>query len=137
MSFLSKWQPQVLSVFRLMTALVYMQHGTQKLFHFPMAPGAAVSNGPAMFSLIWFAGVIEVFGGGLIAVGLWTRCIAFVASGEMAIAYFTAHAPMGLYPVLNRGDEAVLFCFAFLYLATAGGGAWSLDAVMSRPRNTP
>jgi putative oxidoreductase len=136
MAFLARWQPQLLSAFRLVTALVFMQHGMQKLFHFPMVAGGDAGRELAIFSLLWFAGIIELFGGALIAVGLWTRIVAFLASGEMAIAYFTVHLPMGLYPILNRGDEAVLFCFAFLYLAAAGGGAWGLDALLAKSPKT-
>jgi putative oxidoreductase len=125
MRILARWQPQCLSVLRIVTALVFMQHGTQKVFHFPPNPDGG-GNGPAVLSLIWFAGVIELVGGALLTVGL------FIVSGELAFAYFIAHAPQNFYPALNRGDEAVILCFVFLYIATAGGGPWSLDALMGR-----
>ena len=131
MNFLTRWQPQLLSVLRIVTTLVYMQHGTQKLFHFPPSPNGG-GNAPAMWSLIWFAGVIEVVGGTLLTVGVFTRFVAFIVSGEMAAAYFVAHVPQGFYPILNRGDEAVLFCFVFLYIAAAGAGPISLDAQLGR-----
>lgn len=127
---LSLWAPRVLSVARIVAALIFMEHGTQKLLGFPASPNPA----PAMMSLSWFAGVLELVGGALLALGLFTRPVAFILSGEMAFAYFIGHAPRNIFPVLNGGDAAILYCFFFLYLAFAGGGQWSLDAMMGRER---
>src|SRR5205085_8252277 len=115
----STWAPRVLSIVRIVAALIFMEHGTQKLFGFP--PPANPGAGPAMFSLIWFAGLIEIVGGTLLVLGLFTRPVAFIVSGEMAFAYWMAHAPRHIYPVLNAGDTAILYCFLFLYIAVAGG----------------
>jgi putative oxidoreductase len=124
------WAPRLLSVLRIVAALIFLFHGTQKLFGFPpLAPGGAA---PAAFSLIWVAAVLELVLGGLLLVGLFTRPAAFVASGEMAFAYFLAHAPRNLFPTLNGGDAAILYCFVFLYIAAAGAGPWSLDAALRR-----
>lgn len=122
--------PQVLSVLRIMTALMFMEHGTMKLFGFP----APMGDQP-LLSFIGFAGLLEVVGGLLVAVGLFTRPAAFILSGEMAVGYFMAHAPHGFWPVLNHGELAVLYCFVFLYLAAAGGGDWSLDRLIHRTRS--
>ena len=130
MSFLDPWKPQLLSALRIMAALVYWEHGTQKLLGFPA--NADGGHGPAFLTLIWFAGVVELTSGALITVGLWTRIAAFVASGEMAFAYFIAHAPRGFFPALNGGDSAIVFCFLFLYLAAASAGPWSMDALLAR-----
>ena len=119
------WGTRALSVFRIAVALVFIEHGTQKLFGFPIPPMGG--QGPAMFSLLWVAAVLEALGGVLLMVGLFTRPIAFLLSGEMAVAYFMAHAPRGFFPAGNGGDAALLFSFAFLYIAVAGGGAWSID----------
>ena len=123
----NEWEPRVLSIVRIMVGLLFMEHGTAKLLGFPTAAMA-----PAMFSLLWFAGVIEMVGGALVAVGLYTRIAAFIMSGEMAIGYFLVHAPRNFFPMLNQGDAAVLYCFIFLYFAVAGGGDWSLDRLISR-----
>lgn len=119
------WTPRVLSVLRIIAALLFIEHGTQKLFSFPSPPPFP---NPAAFTLLWFAAVLEVVGGGLVALGLFTRPVAFLLSGEMAIGYFMSHAPRGFFPALNGGEGAILYCFVFLYLAFAGGGAWALDA---------
>jgi putative oxidoreductase len=121
----SEWEPRVLSILRIMAGLLFMEHGMAKLLGFP--PG---SHHPALLSLLWFAGIIETVGGGLVALGLFTRCAAFVASGEMAVGYFHSHAPRNFFPILNGGDAAILFCFLFLYLAFAGGGTWGLDRLI-------
>lgn len=126
-TFAVDWVPRVLSILRIVTALLLIEHGAQKLFGFPSPPSAAMGGMPAAFSLIWYAAVLEFFGGILLLVGLVTRLAAFVLSGEMAFAYWIAHAPRSPFPVLNGGDAAILFCFVFLFLAAAGGGAWSLD----------
>lgn len=119
---LSAYAPQALSVVRIMAALLFLAHGTQKLMGFPAAEFA-----PPMFSIFWFAGVIEIVTGILIGIGLFTRPAAFIASGTMAFAYWMAHAPANFFPANNGGDAAILFCFFFLYLVFAGPGAWSLE----------
>jgi len=127
---LTAWSPQLLSVLRIVVAFLYLLHGTQKLFAIPpSASGATV----ALASRMGAAGVIEIVGGLLILLGLFTRPAAFICSGEMAFAYFLAHAPRGPLPIGNAGELPVLFCFVFLYLAAAGGGAWSLDALRRAP----
>jgi len=120
---LDKYQPQVLSVFRIVAALLFIAHGTQKLLGFP-----AAEFSPPMFSIFWFAGLIEIVTGALMVVGLFTRPAAFLASGTMAVAYWMAHAPSNPFPVNNGGDAAILFCFAFLYFVVSGPGPWSIDA---------
>jgi putative oxidoreductase len=124
-SFFDTWSPRALSVLRIAAALLFMQHGAQKLFGVPSAPAGGTT--PALFSLLGLAGVLEFFGGLLLLLGLFTRPVAFILSGLMAVAYFMAHAPQGFWPVVNRGELAVLYCFVFLYLALAGGGSWSVD----------
>jgi putative oxidoreductase len=122
-SFDSRWSPRFLSVLRIVTAFLFMQHGGQKLLGFP-APAQAAHP---LLSLIGLAGVLELFGGFLLLLGLFSRPVAFLLSGQMAVAYFMAHAPQGFWPLLNRGELAVLYSFVFLYLAVAGGGSWSID----------
>ncbi|MGA8196347.1 MAG: DoxX family protein [Acetobacteraceae bacterium] len=118
------WEPRVLSIVRIMTGLLFMEHGLSKLFNFPAPfPGGQ----PTMFQLLWFAGVIETVGGLLLAVGLFIRPVALIMSGEMAIGYFYAHNPKSFFPLMNGGDGAILYCFIFLYFFVAGGGAWSVD----------
>jgi putative oxidoreductase len=119
------WAPRLLGVLRIVSALIFMEHGTQKLFGFPpMAGGAA---GPPLFSLLGLGGMLELVGGFLLLIGLFTRPVAFILAGEMAIAYWGWHAPRSFFPVLNGGDAAILYCFIFLYLSAAGPGAWSVD----------
>lgn len=118
------WASRALSVLRIVAGLLFMEHGLGKLFGFPVWPAGGE---PAMFSLLWCAGVIEALGGLLLALGLFTRCAAFVMSGEMAIGYFMVHAPKSFFPMVNGGDAAVLYSFLFLYFAIVGGGAWSVD----------
>lgn len=127
MTSLNAWAPRFLSVLRIVTALLFIEHGTIKLFGFPGGGG-----GTALFSLMGLAGVLEVFGGLAVLVGFFTRPVAFVLSGLMAFAYFMAHAPKSFFPVLNGGDAAILFCFIFLYIVFAGPGPWSLDARRGR-----
>jgi putative oxidoreductase len=126
LSIAAAWAPRLLSVLRIVAALLFLLHGTQKLFGLPPLAGGA--QGPALFSIVWIAGLLELVLGVLLLIGLFTRAAAFVASGEMAFAYFIAHAPRNVFPTLNGGDAAILYCFVFLYLAASGGGAWSLDA---------
>jgi len=130
LTWLSRWQPQLLAVLRIVTALLFLEHGMMKLFHFP----APQMPGP-LPPLLMAAAIIELVAGALIAVGLFTRLAAFVASGEMAVAYFMSHFPKSPWPGVNMGDAAILFCFVFLYLAAAGAGAWSIDS--ARVRNAP
>jgi putative oxidoreductase len=118
------WTPRMLSVLRIMTALLFIAHGTSKYFGFP----ANLGNIP-MISLYGIAGLVELVFGTLLLLGLFSRCAAFILSGEMAFAYFIGHAPTSFFPLLNGGEPAVLFCFIFLYLAFAGPGPWSIDAM--------
>jgi putative oxidoreductase len=118
----SKYAPEMLSIARIVIGLLFLEHGTSKLLDFPHGPVQ-----PAMGSLIWFQGIIEIVGGALFAVGFLTRPVAFILAGDMAFAYFMAHAPKGLYPMLNGGDAAILYCFVFLIYFFAGGGRWSVD----------
>lgn len=131
-SFCSRWSPRILSVLRIVTAFLFMQHGAQKLFGF-LAPPQAVA--PPLLSLIGLAGVLEFFGGLLLLLGLFTHPVAFILSGEMAVAYFMVHAPKGFWPLRNGGDLAVILCFLFLYLALSGGGAWSVDRLWGRDKS--
>jgi len=126
----SRWAPYLLSVLRIVVAFLYIAHGTQKLFGFPTGepPRPPV---PSM-SLLGAASVIETLGGLLMLLGLFTPLVAFILSGEMAAAYFISHAPRGFWPLLNRGEPPVYFCFTWLYFAAAGAGPWSLDALRKR-----
>jgi putative oxidoreductase len=123
--FFAVWSPRLLSVLRIVTAALFMQHGMAKLLHVPHV--ASFDNLQPM-SLIGVAGMLELGGGLLLLIGLFTRPVAFILSGEMAFAYFIAHAPRDPLPLLNGGELAVVYCFLFLYLSVAGGGAWSIDA---------
>ena len=122
---LETWSPRVLAAVRIITALLFIEHGLMKLVAFPAAVPGLPTPLPA---ILVAAALIEIVGGALIAVGLFTRITAFICSGEMAAAYFMFHAPQSFWPAVNNGDAAILYCFVFLYLAFAGGGAWSLDA---------
>jgi len=128
------WVPRALALLRIVTGYLFLLHGSAKLLGFPQAAGSSTVS---VMSLIGVAGLLELIGGALIVLGLFVRPVAFVLSGEMAIAYFTAHATQGnpLLPMLNQGEAAVLYCFIFLFLAAAGAGAWSLDG--ARTRNVP
>lgn len=121
----SGWAPTLLSLMRFAVALSFMQHGTDKLFGFPDFGGS-----PDELTLP--LGILEFGGGGLVALGLFTRPIAFLLSGQMAVAYWWVHAPGSFFPALNGGEGAILYCFLFLFLAAAGGGKWSLDAVIGK-----
>jgi putative oxidoreductase len=125
MTFLSRFQPQLLAILRIVSGLLFLEHGTVKLLHFPTSPPPV----PGKFAAVFMAaGIIELVGGALVTVGFLTRLAAFVMSGEMAIGYWIVHVPRGsLYPAINGGGEAILFCFVFLYLAAAGPGVWSID----------
>ena len=125
--------PYLLAVLRIMAALLFLEHGFVKLIGFPS--GAAPGPQP-LLSFFGIAGAIEVAGGVLLLLGLFTRPVAFLMSGEMAVGYFTVHAPISFFPALNAGDGAILFCFVFLYLAVAGPGAWSLDEMRTRGAGT-
>ena len=131
-TWLSRWQPQLHAILRIMVGLLFMEHGTQKFLSFP--PGEMAGMGLGLSNLGAYAGIIELLCGFLVAIGLFTRPAAFLASGTMAVAYFYAHAPKDFFPVNNMGDAAILYCFVFLYLAAAGAGPWSVDA--SRTRST-
>jgi putative oxidoreductase len=121
---LQAWTPHVLALLRIVAALLFIEHGTMKLLGFPPSEMPSVP----LLSLFGLAGILELGGGLLLLVGLFTRPVAFILSGQMAVAYWMAHAPQGFFPVLNGGEAAILFCFVFLYLVFAGPGAWSLDA---------
>lgn len=121
---LAAWQPRLLSILRIIAGLLFMQHGLMKLFSYPGPFMRPVVTG----ELIWFAAIIELIGGALLVVGLFSRWVAFVCSGLMAFAYFVGHAGRGFYPILNGGNLAILYCFVFLYIFAAGPGPWSLDA---------
>ena len=125
---LQTWKPRTLAMLRIVTAYLFMAHGTAKLFG---SPHIGMFDGLQLLSLVGLAGVLEVFGGALLAIGLFTRPVAFVLSGFMAVAYFMAHASQGhvLLPILNQGELAVLYSFVFLYFAFSGAGAWSLDSI--------
>jgi putative oxidoreductase len=122
----SVWAARMLSILRIVAALMFWQHGLQKFLGFPAATPPRPS--PVLFSLVWFAGVCELVLSPILAVGLFTRWVALLLSGEMAIAYWSSHAPRSMYPILNGGELAILYCFVFLYIAAAGGGPWSIDA---------
>lgn len=115
------WQPRLLGVLRIVAALLLLQHGTAKLFGFPHVP---MFDGLKLFSLLGVAGILEVVGGLLLLFGIFTRPVAFILAGQMAFAYFIAHAGRGLFPIQNQGELAILYCFIFLYLSAAGGGAF-------------
>lgn len=119
---LQTYAPTVLGILRIVTALLFIEHGTAKLLDFP-----ASEMNPPLLSLPGIAGLLEIVGGALVLIGLWTRPVAFILSGQMAVAYWMAHAPQSFFPVNNGGDAAILFCFVFLYLVCAGPGAFALD----------
>jgi putative oxidoreductase len=120
---IANWTPRLLSMLRIVSAFLLMAHGTQKWLSFPVARESPTE----LWSLSGIAGLLELVGGFLLLLGLFTRPVAFVLSGLMAFAYFIAHAPQGFWPIINRGELAALYCFVFLYLAAAGGGPWSVD----------
>ncbi len=126
-SIYATWTPRLLSILRIVSAFLFMAHGSQKLFGFP---GAQQSGPLELLSMAGIAGILEFFGGLLLLLGLFTRPVAFLLSGQMAVAYFMNHAPQGFWPLVNRGELAALYSFVFLYFAAAGGGAWSLDNLL-------
>jgi putative oxidoreductase len=128
-SFYAGWTPRLLSVLRIIAAFLLIAHGAQKLFGF-LAPPGMPSFPP--FSQMWIGGILEFFGGLLLLLGLFTRPVAFILSGMMAVAYFQMHAPGGFWPLQNKGELAVLYCFVFLFFAAAGGGPWSVDRCIRR-----
>jgi putative oxidoreductase len=125
-TFLTAWSPRILSVLRIITGFLLLWHGSQKLFGFP----ASAQGGGELSPLMLVAGILEFGGGVLFLVGLFTRPVAFILSGLMAVAYFMAHAPGGFLPLVNKGELAVLYCFVFFYFTFSGGGAWSLDRLI-------
>ena len=128
---IATWSARMLSVLRIMTGLLFLEHGTQKLLGFP----PPVNPGPGLFTLLGIQGILELVGGILIVIGLFTRPVAFILAGDMAVAYFYAHSPRGFFPTLNMGQLAIFFCFVFLYLFVAGGGAWSVDQQRAASRS--
>ena len=127
----TSWGPQFLSILRIVAGLLFIPLGTMKLFAWPM--GMPPDGGTApLLTQVGIGGLLEVVGGALILIGLFTRPVAFILSGEMAVAYFQFHAPMGFWPMVNQGQPAILFCFIFLYLSAAGAGPWSVDAWRGR-----
>ena len=129
-SFYSTWAPKVLSILRVIAGFLILQHGLQKIFGFPAGPQPQPT--PPLLSMMGIVGILELVGGILLIIGLFTRPAAFILSGLLAVAYFMAHAPAGFWPVLNKGELAALYSFVFLYLAVAGGGEWSLDRMLRR-----
>ena len=128
---LEQYQPQLRALLRIMTALLFMEHGLAKLLHFPVAQPGVPDPLP---TILVVAGVIEIVGGALVTLGLFTRLAAFICAGEIAIGYFMLHFPKSFWPIVNGGEAAILFCFVFLYLAASGPGAWSVDALrMKKP----
>ena len=129
-SFLAAWRPRVLSIMRIVAAFLFIQHGGQKILGFP-APQRSEFD---LFSMTGLAGTLELIGGFLVLIGLFTQPTAFVLSGLMAFAYFIAHAPRGFWPILNGGELAAMYSFVFLYLSVAGGGVWGVDHIRARGR---
>ena len=128
MDFLKPFAPHLLGVLRIMSGLLFLQHGTTKFLHFPVTRHTGVDP----FTMSGAAGMIELVGGVLLVIGLFTRPVAFIMSGTMAVAYFYVHAAKGFFPILNGGELAALYCFVFLYIAAAGSGSWSIDQIRSR-----
>jgi putative oxidoreductase len=126
----TRYAPHALAALRIVAGLLFLAHGLVKLFGFP--PGAAPGH-QELFTLFGIGGVVELVTGTLIVLGLFTRAAAFLASGEMAVAYWMVHAPHSIYPAVNGGDAAILFCFIFLYIAAAGAGTFSLDGWFAKP----
>ena len=132
LTWFSRWQPQLLAILRIVVGLLFLEHAAIKLLGFPPGGKPGLQE---VGSFLWIAGIIELVTSVLVVLGLFTRAAAFVAAGEMAVAYWMVHAKMGIYPAVNMGEGAILFCFAFLYIAAAGPGAWSIDG--ARMRHAP
>lgn len=130
-SFYVRWTPRLLSVLRIILGFLFIPHGAQKLFGFMAPPQWSM---PPIISLTGIAGSLEFFGGLLLLLGLFTRPVAFILSGLMAVAYFMAHAPQGFWPLQNKGELAVVYCWLFLFLSVSGGGAWSMDRLLRRSK---
>jgi putative oxidoreductase len=128
-SFYVRWTPRLLSVLRIILGFLFIPHGAQKLFGFMAPPQWST---PPIFSMVGIAGALEFFGGLLILLGLFTRPVAFILSGMMAVAYFMIHAPGGFWPLQNKGELAIIYCWLFLVFSVAGGGAWSIDRLWSK-----
>lgn len=131
---LDRYAPYALAALRIVAALIFMEHGTQKLFGFPAPPEKGL---PSAYSLLWFGAILEFLGGFLVLIGLFTRPVAFVLAGEMAVAYWMFHAPRSFYPILNGGDAAILYCFVFLLLVFTGPGALSIDGRRGGIKSSP
>jgi putative oxidoreductase len=129
--FSERWAPYVIGLLRIVTALIFFEHGTAKLLGFPASPMAY----PEMWSLPWVAGWFELVGGFLLLIGLWTRWVALLLAGEMAVAYWYVHAAQSPFPILNMGEGAILYCFIFLTLFVVGAGNWSVDKVLAKRRS--
>ena len=130
--FLTVWSPRVLSILRIITGFLFLWHGTQKLFNYPPMPPMPPDAPQMPFGFLLFAGILEFGGGLLILLGLFTRPVAFILSGMMAVAYFMGHASGGFLPLINGGELAVLYCFVFLYFVFSGGGEWSADNLFGK-----
>ena len=128
--FSERWAPYAVAVLRVVTALLFLQHGMTKILSYPMSS----ASGPPQWSVLWAAGMLELVGSLFLLVGLFTRPVAFLLAGEMAIAYWMVHAPRGPFPMLNDGEGAILFCFVFLLFVATGAGRWSIDAIIGRNR---
>lgn len=128
-----RYAPQALSLLRIVAALIFLLHGSSKLLGFPATDMPA----PPVGSLFWIGGLLELVGGILLLIGLFSRPVAFILSGEMAVAYWMVHAPQSTFPMINGGDAAILYCFVFLLIAAAGPGPWSVDASLRRRRTEP
>ena len=131
---LDRYTPYAIAALRIATALIFIPHGTQKLFGFPAPPASGM---PPLMSLFGFGAILELVGGLLILLGLWTRPVAFILAGEMAVAYWMFHAPRNLYPLLNGGDASILYCFVFLLLVFTGPGALSVDGTLRGGSHRP
>lgn len=129
--FSERWAPYAVGLLRIITALLFLEHGTSKILSWPLTS----MSGPSMWSLFWVAGVVELIGSSMILVGLFTRWVALLLAGEMAIGYWMIHAQQSAFPLINHGEAAVLFCFIFLLLVATGPGKWSIDAIIARNRS--
>ena len=126
-----RWTPKAIATLRIVTALLFLQHGMTKIFSYPLSS----ASGPPQWSVLWVAGVLELVGSLMLLVGLFTRPVAFLLAGEMAIAYWVVHAPRGPFPMLNDGESTILFCFIFLMFIATGAGKWSVDEILLRNKS--